>query len=374
MSDNKLSNPALVKWSRVEPWLAAALVHDRRGLAIADVRRAYLEGRYLLLDGIESAALMESLPLDGGAMLHVFLAGGRMAELIDVMLPRVEAIARHTGHRGVVVMGRPGWSRVLAPHGYQYCGDNFMGEPMTAKHFPSTTFKDRREPMTAINFSLTPNYIGVATDTLATDARDWWPAYLTSKAMFLPHLDGLVTAAAFPLMMQDTYNFALTAPVSDVEGLAPLLQPICRRAFHQSMALVRSMHPQGEDLSWSQDGFLALFGKSERKRRLIGIRFSPQNDFAPELLADGVYTSPVFAHSPATIGAHNANLLCEITRAQSDQELRKSPANRNAIGGDVLLWELGACSDGAVASRVRRTHRFATREEDMAIIRERAAA
>jgi hypothetical protein len=35
--------------------------------------------------------------------------------------------------------------------------------------------------MTAINYSLSPTLVALATDTLVTDGRDWWPAFLTPR-------------------------------------------------------------------------------------------------------------------------------------------------------------------------------------------------
>jgi hypothetical protein len=51
--------------------------------------------------------------------------------------------------------------------------------------------------------------------------------------------------------------------------------------------------------------------------------------------------------------------------------MRLSPADRNAIGGDILLWELRAFDKGEVRSSVQKVYRFPTRAEDMGIIRQK---
>lgn len=51
--------------------------------------------------------------------LHFWLAGGALAELVDELRPTAESWAREThGVTRSTILGRPGWEKTLAPHGY----------------------------------------------------------------------------------------------------------------------------------------------------------------------------------------------------------------------------------------------------------------
>ena len=60
--------------------------------------------------------VIEDDPLE--RRLLIWLAGGDLDELVDVLRPRAEHWARGQGCRRVVVIGRAGWERALAPEGY----------------------------------------------------------------------------------------------------------------------------------------------------------------------------------------------------------------------------------------------------------------
>jgi hypothetical protein len=65
--------------------------------------------------------------------------------------------------------------------------------------------------------------------------------------------------------------------------------------------------------------------------------------------------------------------LREITLRQQREQLCRPVADRNGIGGDILLWNLEADPQGRVTSSVRPIHRFETYEADMSIIEGMAA-
>lgn len=50
--------------------------------------------------------------------LLIWLAGGDLGELVNVLRPAAERWARGLGCRRVLIVGRPGWERALAPEGY----------------------------------------------------------------------------------------------------------------------------------------------------------------------------------------------------------------------------------------------------------------
>lgn len=105
-------------WARCAPWLDAALGHAGRGHALGDVRTLVEAGEAQLWAG-ETAAmvtLIEDEPRE--RRLLIWLAGGALEELVDRLRPQAERWARRQGCRRVLVVGRPGWERALAPEGY----------------------------------------------------------------------------------------------------------------------------------------------------------------------------------------------------------------------------------------------------------------
>lgn len=68
--------------------------------------------------GEQSAVVTEVIRLPKVKALHVWLAGGEMGELIDRMLPAVEAFAKAAGCDRLSIAGRDGWERMLKNKGY----------------------------------------------------------------------------------------------------------------------------------------------------------------------------------------------------------------------------------------------------------------
>jgi len=105
-------------WARAAPWLEAALAHAGQTHGLADVEALVREGSAQFWAGSGSAVvtLVEDDPRE--RRLLVWLAGGDLAELTEAVLPQVEAWARAKGCRRLLVVGRPGWERALAPKGF----------------------------------------------------------------------------------------------------------------------------------------------------------------------------------------------------------------------------------------------------------------
>jgi hypothetical protein len=72
--------------------------------------------RVWLGDRAVMVALIEDHPLE--RRLLIWLAGGHLEEIVSDLLPKAEASGRAEGCRRVLIIGRPGWERALAPDGY----------------------------------------------------------------------------------------------------------------------------------------------------------------------------------------------------------------------------------------------------------------
>ncbi len=102
----------LSPWERAVPLLARAVARQDTH-ALEDVRAAVAAGRAQLWCGRDSALVTEIQRHPRRKVCRIWLAAGRLGELVDDMLPAVEAWAAGRGCDGVEVVGRPGWARVL---------------------------------------------------------------------------------------------------------------------------------------------------------------------------------------------------------------------------------------------------------------------
>jgi hypothetical protein len=102
-----------VEWARCEAWIRSALDMSGGSHAIEDVKAAVERGEARLWGWTKSAAVTEVQTWPRARFLLIWLAGGDLEELRDVMLPLMEAYGREQGCTRCYIVGRPGWSRVL---------------------------------------------------------------------------------------------------------------------------------------------------------------------------------------------------------------------------------------------------------------------
>lgn len=98
--------------------IEAALEYSGGTHNFDDVKQAIIEGRMQLWPAPNSAAVTEIVEYARKKVLHVFLAGGDLAEVVD----GIESVAdwgRKQGCHSMTISGRKGWERVLDKHGFR---------------------------------------------------------------------------------------------------------------------------------------------------------------------------------------------------------------------------------------------------------------
>jgi hypothetical protein len=103
------------EYQRARAWLLRALEFegDPEDELIAKLR----DGRAQLWLGEKSAMVTEVHDEPVGRSLHVWLAGGDLAEIVS-LTPGIAAWGRMMGCFEATIEGRTGWARVLKPYGF----------------------------------------------------------------------------------------------------------------------------------------------------------------------------------------------------------------------------------------------------------------
>lgn len=109
---------AAEEWRRCRAWIEAALRAGPPTHTIEDIEAGIEAGAYQFWPGKRAAAITEIHDFPRARYFHVFLAGGDMTELID-MIPTWKSFGAHCGCSDLTLAGRPGWERVLKAHGWQ---------------------------------------------------------------------------------------------------------------------------------------------------------------------------------------------------------------------------------------------------------------
>jgi hypothetical protein len=94
------------------------LAHAGRTHSLDDVLALIRAGDAQLWAGDAAAmvTLIEDDPCE--RRLLIWLAGGRLGELTDTLLPKAERWAKTQRCRRMLIIGRPGWERALKPQGF----------------------------------------------------------------------------------------------------------------------------------------------------------------------------------------------------------------------------------------------------------------
>lgn len=111
-----VTNPIMAQLERCRPWLEPAL--EGSFWTWPEVEAGVIGNKAILVPGNKAAMLTEDQIYATGRVMHVWIAGGDMDELV-AMAPGVEALARLRGCKTVTIDGRRGWERILKAFGYK---------------------------------------------------------------------------------------------------------------------------------------------------------------------------------------------------------------------------------------------------------------
>lgn len=106
------------EWDRCAPWIEAALEWSLGTHLLEDVKELVLTDRAQFWPGTNAAAVSEISVQPRMKILHFWLCGGDMREILEEMLPVAEAWGVTQGCSRFTTAGRIGWRRVMAKHGY----------------------------------------------------------------------------------------------------------------------------------------------------------------------------------------------------------------------------------------------------------------
>lgn len=103
---------------RCRPWIEDALAHSGGTHTFEDVADGVAGGRMQLWPAPRGCSVTEIVLYPKKTVLHVFLAGGDMDQIID-MIDSAVAWGKTQGCVSMTIAGRHGWKRVLAKYGYK---------------------------------------------------------------------------------------------------------------------------------------------------------------------------------------------------------------------------------------------------------------
>ena len=107
------------EFARCKSWIEDALEYSGGTHDIEHIWEGIQSGRYQFWPGKYSAIVTEFHIYPKKTSLHVFLAGGKLEELLD-MWDSMEIYAKATGCASLSVSGRKGWMRALESRDAKY--------------------------------------------------------------------------------------------------------------------------------------------------------------------------------------------------------------------------------------------------------------
>lgn len=107
------------EFDRCKKWLEDALEYSNGSHDIDDIWQGLEQGTLLFWPGKNSAIITELLVYPKKKVFHIFLAGGKLEEVLE-MWDSIEIYAKVVGCSSLSVSGRKGWVRVLESRGAKH--------------------------------------------------------------------------------------------------------------------------------------------------------------------------------------------------------------------------------------------------------------
>lgn len=108
----------MTELDRCRPWIEAALEYSGGTHEWQDIVDGIKSGHMQLWPAPRGCLVTEITVYPRKRVLHVFLGGGELDQLID-MHADVEAWGKAQGCAGATIIGRPGWERVYKNRGWK---------------------------------------------------------------------------------------------------------------------------------------------------------------------------------------------------------------------------------------------------------------
>jgi hypothetical protein len=104
------------EYDRCWPWLDAAIARFGRTHEKEDLWRELNRGPGLYFFSLDTCATVCRINIypTGLKEVHVWLVGGNLRHIRDVLYPKIEAFGKGMGCHRMIAYGRKGWLRVLA--------------------------------------------------------------------------------------------------------------------------------------------------------------------------------------------------------------------------------------------------------------------
>ena len=103
--------------TRCRQWIEAALEHGGGTHTFDDIVGAVYAGQMQFWPNENACAVTEIVTFPRRKVLHIFLAGGEMQEIVDMDGPAAD-FAKANGCTAMTIAGRRGWKKILEHRGY----------------------------------------------------------------------------------------------------------------------------------------------------------------------------------------------------------------------------------------------------------------
>lgn len=209
--------------------------------------------------------------------------------------------------------------------------------------------------MTALNFSLNKDVVGITMDTLCSDPNDKSPLLFTSKIYPLPHLDGVLCGTGIGLFVLKWFQIIENQfVVRDIEGLDRFAPNALRSAFSEyASAGIKSRST------------IYHFGYQQERAEFMGFAYRSTSDFVSEPLNRGAgFKPPPSSIMPGQeIGyKHLPDYFIEIMKQQRADDETEAVEKKVGIGGDIHYFTMQKSRDTEsglpIISTLYRCHRF----------------